>query len=181
MKTPRHRASAMHLLPHWRLPQPTNIERVRTTGQLRLREHSSRAQTQRTPACTHPFVADPAERGRSMRTRVKITGPAEKKASRARASVYAAPCRIDVVDAHTDMRMVHLRAKGRRPRGVRRWLSTVLREAEAHLRSGRPLCMTRSEANAKRNRHGGCANQRDTRVIRGGRKRPPATSFCLLA
>ena len=104
-----------------------------------------------------------------MRTPVKILTPKEYKALRARPGKCAAPRHVDVVDARANMRTVHLQAKGRVPQEVRRWLSTILREAEAHLRSGGPLRLTRAGAAGKRNRHGLVPINRDTRP-QGGTK-----------
>ena len=104
-----------------------------------------------------------------MRTPVKILTPKEYKALRARPGKCAAPRHVDVVDALANMRTVHLRAKGRVRQEVRRWLITILREAEAHLRSGGPLRLTRAGAAGKRNRHGLVPINRDTRP-QGGTK-----------
>ena len=61
-----------------------------------------------------------------MRTRVRLAGPTEKRASRAQASVRAAPRSVDVVDERANTHMMHMRAKGRRPQVDRRRLSTIL-------------------------------------------------------
>ena len=116
-----------------------------------------------------------------MRTQVKIVTPSEHWALRARPGECAAPRHVDVVDARANMRTVHLQAKGRVPQEVRRWLSTILREAEAHLRSGGPLRLTRAGAHAKRNRHGAVPIKRDTRRPRGNETRPPGVPLPSLA